>query len=65
MDGVVVIERLRADHGPELPIILMTSTPDIDAIVERLQLAGRIHKLFQLEDLLAQVQRVLAKNLEL
>jgi DNA-binding response OmpR family regulator len=62
MDGVAVVERLRADHGPELPIILMTSTPDSDASVERLQLAGRIRKPFHLEDLIAQVQRVLANN---
>jgi DNA-binding response OmpR family regulator len=60
MDGVALIERLRADHGPDLPIVLMTSMREIDAMVGHLQLAGRIHKPFHLEDLLAQVQRVLA-----
>ena len=55
MDGSEVIQRIRQQPGPQLPVILMTAFINL-TVLETLQVEAYLAKPFDLEELLAHVQ---------
>ncbi len=62
MDGPTFLREIRQRYGTAVPVILMTAARDNAAPEQVPQTEGRLLKPFELDDLLAEVRRVLGEH---